>query len=147
MANGRELRILLVEDDEDHAGLIRLVLTQGPRHAQVKTVSNGEEAVAYLFHRGAYLSADKAPRPDLILLDIKLPGITGIEVLRQIKESPDHTDIPVVMLTSSSMKEDIRESYRHHANSYILKPFGFEDFKRKLTSAGFYWMEVNQAPC
>ncbi len=145
MVSGKGLNILLVEDDEDHAGLIRLVLSEGPGHVQVKTISSGEEALEYLFRRGDYRTA-ASPRPDLVLLDIRLPGISGIEVLRQIKDSPDLTDMPVVMLTSSSLKEDIHDSYRHHANSYVIKPFGFEDFRRKLVSAGFYWIEVNQSP-
>lgn len=140
------LNILLVEDDEDHARLVQMVLAQVAKDTHLATVPTGEEALNYLQGRGRYGDRALHPMPDLVLLDIRLPGMSGLEVLKCIKESRDLRKTPVVMLTSSSLKEDIRASYLNHANSYVVKPFGFEDFKRKLAQTGLYWLDVNQPP-
>jgi two-component system response regulator len=106
----------------------------------------GEDALDYLFNRGQYADKNKYPTPGLILLDIKLPGIDGIEVLKRIKGNPILRQIPVIMLTTSEREEDVARSYAHYANSYLTKPVGFKDFEEKVIQLDSYWMLLNQPP-
>ena len=113
---------------------------------RVDVVYDGEEALDYLFNGGKYADMSKYPCPGLILLDIKLPGIDGIDVLQKIKQEPNLKKIPVIMLTTSEREEDIARSYDYHANSYLTKPVGFKEFEEKIRQIDFYWMLLNRAP-
>lgn len=144
--NGEPLHILLVEDNEDHAELV----IRGMRDHQVANtihhVSDGEKALDYLFNRGAYADTAKNPRPNLVLLDLRLPRVDGLDVLKTIKTTPELLRIPVVVLTSSEAENDILQSYDFHANSYIVKPLDFKTFTRLMKDLGFYWLGWNAKP-
>jgi two-component system, response regulator len=140
---GEPLHILLVEDNEDHAELV----IRGMRDQQVAStihhVSDGEKALDYLFNRGAFADSIKNPRPNLVLLDLRLPRVDGLEVLKMIKTTPELLSIPVVVLTSSEAESDINKSYAYHANSYVVKPLDFKTFTRLMKDLGFYWLGWN----
>jgi CheY-like chemotaxis protein len=140
------LDILLVEDEPAHAELTRRAIRKAGNANRVFTVSDGEEALDYLYHSGKYEDNVKYPLPGLILLDIKLPGIDGIEILKTIKEDALLKRIPVIMLTTSEREEDIARSYNHYANSYLTKPVGFKEFEEKIMQIEFYWMILNKPP-
>jgi two-component system response regulator len=142
----RPANILLVEDEEAHAELTRRAIRKAGNANRIEVVSDGEQALDYLFNRGKYADSTLYPAPGLILLDIKLPGIDGIEVLKQIKEHPDLKRIPVIMLTTSEREQDILDSYNNHANSYLTKPVGFREFEERIMQIDFYWMLLNEAP-
>ncbi len=143
---GEPLHILLVEDNDAHAELV----IRGMRDQQVANrihhVSDGEQALDYLFQRGAFADTAKNPRPNFILLDLRLPRIDGLEVLRTIKTTPSLLRIPVVILTSSDAESDIAQSYDYHANSYVVKPLDFKVFTRLMKDLGFYWLGWNAKP-
>jgi two-component system, response regulator len=144
--NGEPLHILLVEDNEDHAELV----IRGMREQQVANVihhvPDGEKALDYLFNRGTYADTGTNPRPNLVLLDLRLPRVDGLEVLRTIKATPELLRIPVVILTSSEAESDIVRSYDSHANSYLVKPLDFKTFTRLMKDLGFYWLGWNAKP-
>jgi CheY-like chemotaxis protein len=140
------LDILLVEDEPAHAELTKRAIRKAGNANRIFTASDGEEALDYLYHRGKYEDNIKYPLPGLILLDIKLPGIDGIEVLKKIKEDAVLKRIPVIMLTTSEREEDIARSYNHYANSYLTKPIGFKEFEEKIMQIEFYWMILNKPP-
>src|SRR4051812_18758850 len=138
------VHILLVEDDPKDARLtIREIKTTGIE-PQIDLVRDGEEAVDYLFRRGAYQT--RTGQPTLILLDLKLPKVDGLEVLREIKSNPSTRAIPVVVLTSSKEEQDLVESYKLGVNSYIQKPVDFDQFRKTIAWVGQYWLSVNQPP-
>ncbi|MDD5142037.1 response regulator [Methanoregula sp.] len=143
---GEPFHILLVEDNEDHAELV----LRGMRDQQVANtihyVPDGEKALDYLFTRGAYSDPEKNPRPNLVLLDLRLPRVDGLDVLKAIKSTPELLRIPVVVLTSSEAENDIAQSYDYHANSYIVKPLDFKSFSRLMKDLGTYWMSWNAKP-
>ena len=143
---GEHLHILLVEDNDAHAELV----IRGMRDQQVANrihhVSDGEQALDYLFMRGVYADPVKNPRPSLILLDLRLPRVDGLEVLRTIKNTPLLLRIPVVILTSSDAGSDIARSYDYHANSYVVKPLDFKSFTKLMKDLGFYWLGWNAKP-
>ena len=138
--------ILLVEDEEAHAELTKRAIRKAGNANRIDIVSNGEQALDYLYNREPYADKDKYPVPGLILLDIKLSGIDGIEVLKTVKEDPDLKQIPVIMLTTSEREEDVVRSYEHYANSYLTKPVGFKAFEEKIAQVDFYWMILNKPP-
>jgi CheY-like chemotaxis protein len=109
-------------------------------------VLDGEQALDYLFTRGKYAVPGKNPRPNLILLDLRLPRVDGLEVLKTIKTTQDLLRIPVVILTSSDAETDIARSYDYHANSYVVKPLDFKTFTRLMKDLGFYWLGWNAKP-
>ena len=138
--------ILLVEDEEAHAELTRRAIRKGGNASRIVVLTDGEEALDYVFNRGKYADKAKYPLPGLIMLDIKLPGIDGIEVLKQIKEHPVLKKIPVIMLTTSDREEDICKSYSYYANSYLTKPVAFKEFEEKIMQIDSYWMLLNRPP-
>ena len=119
---GEPLHILLVEDNEAHAELIIRSMHDLQVAGRIHHVLDGEQALDYVFGRGAYADSTQYPRPDLILLDLRLPRIDGLEVLETIKTTPGLLRIPIVILTSSDAENDIARSYDFHANSYVVKP-------------------------
>ncbi len=144
--NQKPYNILMVEDEDAHAALTERAIRKAGHVNRIDIVRDGEEALDYLFHRGKYSDASQYPCPGLILLDIKLPGIDGIEVLKQIKTHPVLKKIPVIMLTTSKREEDIAASYLNYANSYLTKPVGFKEFEAKVMQINSYWMGINEPP-
>ena len=137
--------ILLVEDSPEDAELAMRALRKGKLANHITWVKDGAEALEFIFRTGAY-----AGRPDqnpkLILLDLKLPKLDGIEVLKRVKADERTRVIPVVMVTSSAEGRDIVESYKLGVNSYLVKPVEFEHFSETVAKAGFYWMLMNKTP-
>jgi CheY-like chemotaxis protein len=142
----RGVKVLLVEDNPDHAELTLKALKDGNVLNEITWVKDGEEALDYLYHRGRYADATKAPRPGLILLDLLLPKVDGHEVLRQIKGDEDLRSIPVVMLTTSEREDEIFKSYKAGANSFVSKPVRFADFVERVRSVKLYWVLTNLLP-
>ncbi|MBA3037804.1 MAG: response regulator [Desulfobacterium sp.] len=140
------LSILLVEDEKAHAELTKRAIRRAGNVNRIIVAGDGEEALDYLYNKGKYADRLKNPTVGLILLDIKLPGIDGIEVLKQIKEDPKLKKIPVIMLTTSDREEDIDNSYDHYANSYLTKPVGFKEFEEKIMQLNSYWLLINEPP-
>jgi two-component system response regulator len=140
------VEILLVEDDPRDVQLtVRALQTENVSN-QIEVARDGEEALDYLFCRGAYSGRSPTHRPKLILLDLKLPKVDGLQVLKEIKASPDLRDIPVVVLTSSGEQRDVVESYHLGVNSYIEKPVDIAQFRKTIKTAGMYWLVVNRPP-
>jgi CheY-like chemotaxis protein len=137
--------ILLVEDSPADAELAMRALRKGKLANHITWVKDGAEALEFIFRTGAY-----AGRPDqnpkLIMLDLKLPKVDGIEVLKQVKADERTRVIPVVMVTSSAEGRDVIESYKLGVNSYLVKPVEFEQFSETVAKAGLYWMLMNRAP-
>jgi CheY-like chemotaxis protein len=129
------LDILLVEDSDEDAELSMVV----------QRVADGEQALDVMFGRGAYAHRG-AQRPRVVLLDLKLPKVDGIAVLRAIRENPETARTPVVVLTSSAENSDLKECYRHGVNSYIVKPVGFAGFLQAVEQLGLYWAVLNRPP-
>lgn len=144
--NGIPLTILLVEDNPDHAELVKRNLEEFQVANQISHVEDGEAALDYMKGRGQYSDRTKYPRPDLILLDLRLPRIDGLEVLREIKSDKTMNLIPVVILTTSDGERDMAMAYEYHANSYVTKPVDFDNFALLLKDLGFYWLAWNKRP-
>jgi CheY-like chemotaxis protein len=138
--------ILLVEDNRMDVELTLDAFHEAKLVNTIHVASNGQEALDYLFGHGQYADRVKYPRPSLVLLDLKLPGIDGFEVLRQIKSTPILKRIPVVILTSSKEEGDRSLSYDHGANSYLVKPVSFDGFMGVVREIEGYWLTLNVAP-
>lgn len=132
----KSLNILLVEDNVDHAELTKRTLKKCRAKDKLYHVSNGEAAVDYLFRQGEYTSPEKNPRPELILLDLRLPKVDGLEVLNKIKNSEHFKDIPVVILTTSGAENDIAKACDYRADSYLMKPVNADKFKCLIRDLG-----------
>jgi len=143
---GKPVDILLVEDNPDHAELTIKALKQNNILNEVYVVNDGQEALDFMYHQGKYADEKKFPRPGLILLDIRLPKVDGIEVLKQLKDDPQFKSIPVIMLTTSDRDEEIAKSYAGGANSYVVKPMDFEEFMKKVRELKLYWTITNSLP-
>jgi CheY-like chemotaxis protein len=141
-----EIEILLVEDNPNDVELTLRALKKNNLTNSVHVVKDGAEALDYIFATGAYASRDINHHPKVILLDLKLPKVDGIEVLRRIKSDERTRVIPVVVLTSSKEERDLVESYKLGANSYIAKPVDFESFVKAVAELGLYWLLLNQPP-
>ncbi len=137
--------ILLVEDDPYDVELTLTALTENHLTNEIVVVRDGAEALDYLYQRGAYASRE-AGNPAVILLDLKLPKLDGLEVLRRVKSDPDLKATPVVMLTSSREEQDLVESYNSGTNAYVVKPVGFGDFIEAIGELGLFWAVINQPP-
>lgn len=139
----RDVDILLVEDNQDDLELALRALRKHHVANTIHVVRDGEEALDFLFSRGNYANRGSA-NLKVILLDLKLPKIGGLEVLKQIKENPRTQMIPVVALTSSREQEDMLRGYRYGVNSYLQKPIEFEAFEEMMRKLGCYWVKINQ---
>ncbi|MFA5832012.1 MAG: response regulator [Bacteroidota bacterium] len=138
-------RILLVEDSIRDAELTLEALSDNNLANDVIHLSDGELALDYLFYRGMYTERKKE-NPAVILLDIKMPKVDGIEVLRQLKLYPETKTIPVVMLTSSREEKDLLEAYNLGVNAYVVKPVIFSDFTTAVHQVGLFWALINETP-
>ncbi len=143
---GRHIEVLLVEDNPDD---VRLALHAFKNHNlanMIHVTRDGEEALDFLFCTGPFADRILLPKPQFILLDLKLPKIDGLEVLRRVKNDERTKMIPIVVMTSSSEQRDIVESYKLGVNSYIVKPVDFEKFTESVRQLGLYWLLLNQPP-
>ncbi len=138
------MTILLVEDDPAHATLVKRSLEDHGVHEGLRHVADGEAALNYMFQRGDYAQSEQSPRPNVILLDLRLPRIDGLEVLRQIKHAPQLRSIPVVVLTTSEADRDIAQAYEYRANSYLVKPLEYQQFHLLMRELGVYWLSRNR---
>lgn len=140
-----EIEILLVEDNMYDAELTIRAFKKINLANNLHHVKDGEEALDFLFARGMYAGKQTASKPKVILLDIKMPRVDGIEVLRQIKANDLTKTIPVVMMTSSQEQQDMVKSYNLGVNSYVVKPVDFESFAKAVSELGLYWLLINKS--
>jgi len=146
MTDVNAVEILLVEDNLYDAELMIRSLTKRGLANQLFLVEDGEAALDFLFARGSYQARNVNHSPKVIFLDLKLPKIDGLEVLRIIREDPTLRTIPVVVVTSSAQDPDIKAAYELGANSYVVKPVAFDEFFQVTADLGFYWLLVNRRP-
>ena len=137
--------ILVVEDNPDHLELTVLTLEESGVRAEIAVARDGAEALDYLFGQGQHAGRDTQRQPAFVLLDMKLPKLSGLDVLRSIRSNPLTTLMPVIMLTSSSEHSDMAACYQSGANSFVRKPVDFIDFTEKLNRLQAYWLDVNES--
>jgi two-component system response regulator len=142
--NNREISIILVEDNMDDAALAIRALKKSNLANNLIHLQDGEEALDFIFAEGKYEGRTIDNAVKVILLDLKMPKVNGIEVLKRIKSDPKTKTIPVVVLTSSAEDPDIKKCYELGANSYIVKPVEFDNFSKTVADLGFYWMLTNK---
>ena len=142
----RQIEILLVEDNPDDVELTLHALQRENLANNIHVARDGEEALEFLFCSGHYESRSSDQQPRLVLLDLKLPKVDGMEVLRRLKADPRTKTIPVVILTSSREERDLVNSYNLGVNSYIQKPVDFDQFREIVKNVGLYWLLINQHP-
>lgn len=138
--------VLLVEDDSDHAELVRRSLENYSAKSRLYHVTDGEAALQYLFRRGHYSDASRSPRPRIVLLDLRLPKISGLEVLRRVKEDEGLRRIPVVVFSTSGAATDVKEAYDNCSNGYLIKPCDFDELTEMICSFCSYWLNWNYYP-
>jgi two-component system response regulator len=142
----QQMEILLVEDDPADAELTMRAMRRHNLANKIHWVKDGEQALDFMFRAGAYASRPPGALPRLVLLDLKMPKVDGIEVLRKLKAEAATQTIPIVVMTSSNEEKDVVASYRLGVNSYIVKPVRFEDFLETVAKIGLYWMLTNRQP-
>jgi len=138
--------VLLIEDNPDHVLLIKEAMAANNIINEIRVVGDGEEALDYLFRRGPYADPRTSPRPTLIILDIKLPKMDGQEVLKIIKSDLGLKHIPTIVLTTTTREQEMVESYKNGANSYITKPIDPQEFFDKIKNLKIYWLITNSLP-
>jgi two-component system response regulator len=141
-----DIEILLVEDNKSDAKLTIRELKKHHLANNLVHLIDGAQALDFIFCKGEYADRDFENKPKVIFLDIKMPKISGLEVLKIIKADDRTKLIPVVMMTSSKEEKDIAESHRLGVNSYVVKPVGFENFSKTIADLGFYWLVINNTP-
>lgn len=141
-----EVDVLLVEDNPNDAEFALRALRKGAPEARIAHVDDGARALDFLFASGEFAAREGLPPPRVVLLDLKLPKVDGLDVLRRLKEHEPTRSIPVVLLTSSKEPRDVAESYRAGGNSYVVKPVNFEEFTRALAEMLRYWITINRTP-
>ena len=137
--------ILVVEDNPDHLELTVLTLEEHGVAAEIVVARDGAEALDYLFGQGRHAGRDTLKQPTFILLDLKLPKLSGLDVLRRVRGNPLSALVPVVMLTSSSERSDMVACYQSGANSFVCKPVDFGEFTQKINRLQAYWLDVNES--
>ena len=142
----RTITILMADDDPEDRDFARQALADSRLANDFRTVTDGVELLEYLRREGEYEDPEDAPRPGLLLLDLKMPRMDGLEALREIRAQPEFRSLPVVVLTTSSADEDIAASYELGANSYIRKPVTFDGLVEALGAVGRYWFEIVELP-
>ena len=140
------IKLLLVEDNDAHAEMVKRSFEQHQIANTIHHVDDGQKALDYIFNEGEYSDSELFPSPHCILLDLRLPKVDGLEVLRRIKTNDRTKKTPVVILTTSSADKDIAKSYEYHANSYVVKPMDFAQFEGLMDTIGSYWLDWNQNP-
>jgi len=143
---GEPFLILLVEDDLAHAEIVRRNLEDFRVANRIVHVADGRQALDYLFGQGRFADRGAFPLPGLVLLDLRLPKVDGLEVLRSVKTDPALSRIPIVILTTSAAESDVAKAYQWQANSYLVKPVDLTGFTSLLEAFGFYWLAWNQYP-
>src|SRR5687767_5897711 len=143
---GEPILVMLVEDNIDHAELVIRTLEDHRISNRIQHFMDGQSAIDYLLREGEYSNPSTSPRPHIILLDLRLPRVDGLVVLSKIKENPELKAIPVIVLTTSEAERDVARAYDNHANSYLVKPVGFEEFSKLMNDLGFYWLGWNTHP-
>lgn len=143
---GKPVMILLVEDDDDHAELATRSLAEHHVGNVIRRLADGQAALDYLCQRGQYSDPLANPRPDVVLLDLRLPKVDGLEVLRQLKEHRQLRRIPIVVLTTSDKESDVARAYDLHANAYLVKPVDFGKLLDLMRDLGFFWLVWNRTP-
>jgi two-component system, response regulator len=146
MEASNSVEILLVEDNPNDLELALHALKRNRLANQIEIARDGAEALDFIYGTGAYAGRDVRQVPKIIMLDLKLPKVDGLEVLQRLKSDPQTRTIPIVVLTSSREERDIVESYQLGVNSYIVKPVDFEQFTEAVRSLGLYWLLLNQPP-
>lgn len=136
--------VLLVEDNADHADLIKRCLSDGGVGAKLYHVRDGEEALDFLEHRGRFSEKQATPRPSVIFMDLRLPRLDGLSLLRTIKNTRSLRSIPVVVLSTSNADPDIKGAYEANANAYLTKPLNFDEFSTHLQMAAKFWLKCNR---
>jgi CheY-like chemotaxis protein len=144
--SGKPLNILLVEDNPDHAELVRRNLESFQVANYLHHVEDGAAALDYIFGQGIYADRVQFPAPDLVLLDLRLPRVDGLEVLRLVKTHPTLHCTPIVVLTTSDAERDVAMAYEYHANSFVTKPVDFHRLSQLIKDLGFYWLAWNKKP-
>jgi len=144
--DGEPVIVLLVEDNDDHAELVKRQLAEHRIANRLIRLSDGGAALDYFFRRGDFSDPATSPRPHVVLLDLRLPKVDGIEILKTCKETQSLCNIPIIILTTSEAERDVAQAYLNHANSYIVKPVDFEKFRQMMNDLGFYWMSWNIVP-
>lgn len=142
---GEPVLVMLIEDNPDHAELVIRTLEEHRIANKVLHFLDGQIALDYLLNRGEYAETDNH-LPHIILLDLRLPRVDGIDVLKIIKEKEKLRSIPVIVLTTSEAEKDVAGAYTNHVNSYLVKPVGFDEFKSLMDDLGFYWLGWNTNP-
>jgi len=143
---GEPIVILMVEDDLAHAEIVRRNLDSSRVVNRLVHVADGQAALDYVNRQGDFRDPATSPRPGVILLDLHLPRVDGMEVLKILKSDPKLSPIPVVILTTSQSEQEMAQAYDLHANSYLIKPVDFTQFKQLIETFGFYWLAWNQHP-
>ncbi|MFQ6017923.1 MAG: response regulator [Kiloniellaceae bacterium] len=143
---GKPITLLFADDDADDRFLVKEALAESRLLNDLRFVTDGEELMDYLCHRGAYAEPDSAPRPGLILLDLNMPRKDGREALKEIKADPNLRRIPVVVLTTSKAEEDILRTYELGVNSFITKPVTFEGLVEIMKALSIYWFQIVELP-
>ena len=146
MTENKEIEILLVEDNQDDLDMTLRSLRKANLANHIQIARDGAEALEFIFCQGPHIGRKIEHGPKVVLLDLKLPKIDGMEVLKRVKGDPRTKMIPIVMLTSSKEQKDVIESYHLGVNSYIVKPVDFEGFAAAVQELGMYWLLLNQPP-
>jgi CheY-like chemotaxis protein len=146
LSNPNAIEIILIEDNPHDAELVLRALKKHGLTNRLQLLQDGAEALDFIFATGAYADRDINHRPKLILLDLKLPKVDGLEILRRLKGDARTRSVPVVVMTSSQEEKDIVESYSLGVNSYIVKPVDFDKFVQSVSDLGLYWLLLNKVP-
>lgn len=146
MNDSEPKEILLVEDNPDHAKLVEISLAKHRVPNHIHHVTDGEAALDFLYRRGIYSDLPLNPLPHVILLDLRLPKVDGLEVLRIIKRDERLRNIPVIVLTTSDSETDIRQAYMNYTSSYLVKPVDFDELANMMNDLGSYWLPWNRKP-
>lgn len=148
MEKGEPVNILFIEDDPAHAEITMRNFRKNRIGNNLTHLSDGQQAIDYLFRQGEYADPEKSPTPHLILMDLRLPKVDGLEVLEKIRSNPDLKCIPTIILTTSEAEVDITKAYNFNVNSYLVKPLDVDKFSKMLETFGFYWIVWNKFnPC
>ncbi|HPE56349.1 MAG TPA: response regulator [Bacteroidales bacterium] len=142
----REYEILIVEDSPEDAELMIISLTKNKVANPITVLEDGQEALDFIFCTGPYSERNFNDKPKVIFLDLKLPKVHGLEVLKAIKSNSKTSEIPVVIVTSSKEDPDVKTAYHYGANSYVVKPVNFDEFMETMKQIGSYWLFINERP-